>query len=186
VSLTTIWQQVTGPGTVAFADASLADTTATLSASGNYTLRLAANDSAVATFDDVSFTGQGMAPIESWRVAQFGADANNPAIAGDNADIDRDDITNLVEYALNLDPHANSLHQLPISSRDGNTLSLTYRRNIGATDVTVVVEASDDLNSWSPAGVSELVLSNDGQTQIIEASIATAPERCYLRVRVTH
>lgn len=188
VSLNTAWQQASGPGTAAFADASVVDTTVSVDSSGSYVVRLSANDSAVATFDDATFSATvDNPPIEIWRAAQFGPDANNPTIAGDDADPDGDGLSNLIEYALNLDPHTHSQSQLPVSSRDETTLWLTYRKRIGATDVTLLVQGSQDLNSWSAAGISEVVVSDDdGETQVIRASISTALERRYLRVRVTH
>ena len=39
-----------------------------------------------------------------WRKNKFGADADNPLIAGPNADPDHDGIANALEYAFNLDP----------------------------------------------------------------------------------
>lgn len=51
--LTSSWSLVSGPGTVSFADASSADTSATFSNPGNYRLRLTASDTQVEAFDEV-------------------------------------------------------------------------------------------------------------------------------------
>jgi len=51
--LTTTWSKVSGPGTVTFANPNSPATTATFSKAGSYTLRLTANDSALASSDDV-------------------------------------------------------------------------------------------------------------------------------------
>jgi hypothetical protein len=51
---TSSWSLVSGPGTVTFGDASAADTTATFSAAGTYSLRLTATDSALTAADDVT------------------------------------------------------------------------------------------------------------------------------------
>jgi hypothetical protein len=56
VSLTNLWTKLTGPGTVVFADASSADTTADFSAPGTYTLRLTAADGEFSVSDDVTVT----------------------------------------------------------------------------------------------------------------------------------
>ena len=53
-ALATTWSQVSGPGTVTFADASAVDTTATFSSAGNYVLRLAADDSEQTALDEVT------------------------------------------------------------------------------------------------------------------------------------
>jgi hypothetical protein len=55
-AVTTSWSIVSGPGTVTFANASAVDTTASFSAPGSYILRLTANDSLLATSDEVSIT----------------------------------------------------------------------------------------------------------------------------------
>ncbi|NIM60047.1 MAG: hypothetical protein GTO16_14085, partial [Candidatus Aminicenantes bacterium] len=53
-AVTTTWSQVSGPGTVIFADASVVDTTASFSAAGTYVLRLTADDTELFTFDELS------------------------------------------------------------------------------------------------------------------------------------
>jgi len=55
-SLSTTWSQVSGPGTVTFANAAAVDTTVTFSAIGVYVLRLTADDGALSAFDEVSIT----------------------------------------------------------------------------------------------------------------------------------
>jgi PKD repeat protein len=55
-TLTAAWTKVSGPGTVTFANASAAATSATFSAAGTYTLRLAADDSVLTASDDVTVT----------------------------------------------------------------------------------------------------------------------------------
>jgi len=53
-SVTTTWSKVSGPGTVTFANPAAKATTASFSASGSYTLRLTASDSALSASDDIS------------------------------------------------------------------------------------------------------------------------------------
>jgi hypothetical protein len=53
---TSTWSKVSGPGTVIFANAKAVDTTATVSASGTYVLRLTASDGALTASDDVAMT----------------------------------------------------------------------------------------------------------------------------------
>jgi K319-like protein len=50
------WSKVSGPGTVTFADASAAATTASFSIAGDYVLRLTASDGEFAVFDELSIT----------------------------------------------------------------------------------------------------------------------------------
>ncbi|MEO8136003.1 MAG: Ig-like domain-containing protein, partial [Betaproteobacteria bacterium] len=74
-TLTYTWTKVSGPGTVTFASATSATTTATFSAAGSYVLRLTANDSALSGSADVTITvnavGVGnQAPVVSAGAAQ--------------------------------------------------------------------------------------------------------------------
>lgn len=55
-TLTYLWSVVSGPGTVNFANPSAAQTTATFTQAGVYTLRLTASDGAVTGFNDLSVT----------------------------------------------------------------------------------------------------------------------------------
>jgi RHS repeat-associated protein len=55
-SLTTVWSQDSGPGTVTFANANAPSTTATFPVAGAYVLRLTANDGALAGFATVAIT----------------------------------------------------------------------------------------------------------------------------------
>ena len=55
-SLTTMWEKLSGPGSVTFGDASQLSTTATFSIAGSYTLRLTADDGALTNFSDVVIT----------------------------------------------------------------------------------------------------------------------------------
>jgi hypothetical protein len=55
-AVTTAWTQVSGPGTVTFADPAAAETTATFSAAGIYVLRLTGDDGELSAGDDVTLT----------------------------------------------------------------------------------------------------------------------------------
>ncbi len=126
------------------------------------------------------------APIEVWRVANFGGDSGNVAIAGDLADPDSDGLANLLEYALNLDPK--TVSRGPILGRERGFLTLTYRRKLAAADVTFTVEEClnlADVNSWSDATASEEIVSDDGITQVIKAKVSVGAESAhFVRLRV--
>jgi PKD repeat protein len=55
-TVTQLWTEVSGPGDVTFAGATLVDTTATFSMAGTYVLRLTASDGALSAFDEVTVT----------------------------------------------------------------------------------------------------------------------------------
>ncbi|HZB47296.1 MAG TPA: putative Ig domain-containing protein, partial [Pyrinomonadaceae bacterium] len=70
-ALTTGWTKVSGPGDVAFADASAASTTATFGAAGVYVLRLSASDSELTSGDELTVTVE---PRNLAPVVEAGAD----------------------------------------------------------------------------------------------------------------
>ena len=70
----TTWTEVSGPGTVTFANAAAVDTTASFSTDGTYVLRLAANDGALTTTDDVTVTVQPAPPVNQPPAVNAGPD----------------------------------------------------------------------------------------------------------------
>ena len=88
-------------------------------------------------------------PIDVWRVAHFGANANVPAIAGDLADPDHDGIANVAEYALGLDPLTSGAVTNPTFGSANGYLTLTFTRPLSATDVSYIVQVSGDLATWN-------------------------------------
>ncbi len=73
-SLTTAWSQVSGPGTVSFANAASTTTTATFGTDGVYVLRLTANDGDLVSSDDISITVNPEPPVNQAPVVSAGAD----------------------------------------------------------------------------------------------------------------
>jgi hypothetical protein len=73
-AFTTAWTVVSGPGTVTFANANAASTTATFSVAGTYTLRLTANDSDKSASDDVVVTVNPAVPVNQPPVVNAGPD----------------------------------------------------------------------------------------------------------------
>lgn len=88
--------------------------------------------------------------------------------APDNNDDDQDGLVNLLEYSLGTNPLSASQPQQPSQSitsiNSSNYLSLTFRRRIGVSDVTYMVEASSDLavGSWLPQPVQHGAAVDNG------------------------
>lgn len=188
-SLTTLWNTHGGAGLAAFANGGAIDTGVSFPVSGAYTLRLTANDGDVTTFDDTTanVTSEGLSAIETWRQEKFGAAASNPAIAGNGADPDLDGIINLFEYALNLDPHkAEVLPTLPWCEMTDGNLSILYRRNLTATDLTYSVQGSSDMTAWTAVPVTDSMVSENGQTRVMRSTLTTPPStpRYFLRLMI--
>jgi len=93
----------------------------------------------------------------AWRVSRFVPDELiDSSVSGDGTDPDGDGITNLMEYALDLDPKVASVAGMPTMASTNGYLTLIYRKNKQATDITYLVEATGALNSdsWSTNGLT--------------------------------
>ncbi|HWC59876.1 MAG TPA: hypothetical protein VHC44_09300, partial [Verrucomicrobiae bacterium] len=86
----------------------------------------------------------------TWKLAHFGADANDPAVAGDNADPDGDGIPNILEYAFGSDPMVADANKPLIGTIGSNYFQLQFNRNTLATDLTYSAEAAFGFpGTWS-------------------------------------
>jgi hypothetical protein len=89
-------------------------------------------------------------PYDLWKFSHFGANANNPAIAGNTADPTGDGIINILKYALALDPNAADTNRPVAGSIVSNHFQLRFDRNAFATDLSYTVMAAASLTgSWS-------------------------------------
>ena len=86
--LTTTWSKVSGPGTVTFANANTASTSATFTEAGVYVLRLTANDSELGSSDDVTITieAANLAPIVNAGADQTITLPSNASLSGSVTD----------------------------------------------------------------------------------------------------
>lgn len=123
-------------------------------------------------------------PIEAWRQAEFGDDANTPGIADDDADVEADGIVNLVEYALALDPHVSSQHLLPSAVMEESVIRFTWRRNVLATDVTYEVQTSSDNLDWTTVTPLNEIIGTDGGAEIVRSTLPRTGNRQFVRLRV--
>lgn len=73
----------------------------------------------------------------------------NEVIGSPNGDPDRDGITNLLEFALNGNPHLADSTILPFLEVNGNVLTLSFNRPAAAMGITYITEFSTDLINWS-------------------------------------
>jgi hypothetical protein len=101
-------------------------------------------------------------------------------------DLDGDNISNLIEYALHLDPLISDAVGLPRVGREGNFVTLTYTQVTTAGDINYVVEKSGDLMSWVAANPQNETISTVGNIQTIKAKIDIGTNtHLFVRLRVT-
>ena len=126
--------------------------------------------------------------LAKWRQKFFNAqELNNPAISGDDADPDGDGISNLLEYAFNLDPRQPSPANQIRTSADATYFSIIYPRALAAADLTFVIERSSDLRTWTVVAPVNSILADDGQTQTVKSGVAiNGAATIFLRLRVSH
>ena len=86
--------------------------------------------------------------IDAWKLAYFGTNANNPAIAGDSADPQHDGIVNLLAYAYAFNPTVANTNPFT-GSLFGNQFQLHFPRNTSANDITFIVQSSTNLIAWT-------------------------------------
>ena len=128
-------------------------------------------------------------PLDAWRFAQFGAQANNSALTALLADPDDDGWNNLLEYALNLRPALPDTSPLVYDFAtvgQERFLRLTVPKNLHAIGISYSVQATADLmdpDSWSNSG---LVVEEDSASMLrVRDNVAVGPGITrFMRVRV--
>lgn len=129
-------------------------------------------------------------PFDIWAYVKFRATIDAAA------DPDGDGFTNLEEYAYGLDPlvknTASAAPQVALASYgDGSAVTATFTKNTLATDVTLVVEVSDDLVTWTFGDTATQTVSTtdlgSNVSRLVVRDLATTATtaRRFLRVRVT-
>ena len=132
--------------------------------------------------------------LDAPTVITLGDWAAQKGLVGDNAlpdaDPDRDGMSNLMEYFLGLDPTQSGGtggSSMTLSNGPSNTMSMTYRRAKGLTNVDSAVQTSGDLSSttWGTNGVQETVVDK-GTHEEVTATVTNQPgeTRMFMRLRV--
>ncbi|MFC7335955.1 LamG-like jellyroll fold domain-containing protein [Haloferula chungangensis] len=115
---------------------------------------------------------------EDWRDLYFGT-TENSGTAADDYDANFDGEDNLLEFATGQDPFANTFADISLSLEAGS-IEFRYVRSSSAIGdgIQFIVEWSDTLapESWSNAGVTDIVDPFDPGSGDLQNRIATIPE----------
>jgi hypothetical protein len=109
-----------------------------------------------------------IAPIVAWREYYFNFDLAYEPVAGDNANPAGDGIPNLLKYAFGLDPSVTENSGLPVVTAPDGFLQVSFNLQSADTDITYIVETSDDLVNWTKGSTYSATsgnLPNNGDTQ---------------------
>ncbi|MDP1579052.1 MAG: pectinesterase family protein [Candidatus Didemnitutus sp.] len=151
---------------------------------GDYAVELvSANGNTVVSLNYTLAVGAALTPSESWRSTHFGL-TTNTGNAADTADPDADGLTNLVEYALGLDPLTATNAGLPQLAANESEWTYTYTRPADRTDLTYAVEFSTDLANWTANGVThERTATGTTETWRGRVPLSTGP-RVFFRLKL--
>jgi len=137
---------------------------------------------------------------DAWKIAHGLDPFNNTGVNSAIGNPSGDGISNLMKYALNLDPQLKQAGKLPYTTKavniaDSKTyLIFNYRRIIGGGGLTYIVETSTNLTGWSSTNSDLEEISAtpdaDGVTQDVQVrvhpSISMLPAGSkFIRLRVT-
>ena len=111
-----------------------------------------------------------------WQQSEFGQNASNPAIAGANADPERDGLPNLAEYVTNHDPDKADgsiplgMEILPAVGANPPSIQLEFQKRKGFVDGQLILQSTTTLGSpaWvdhDPAALNPIITDIDGLTE---------------------
>lgn len=122
---------------------------------------------------------------DSWEAANSLATGDGAGQNGAFGDPDGDKIPNVLEFAINSDPHDSTQDGVPfvaegVDPSDGKTyLEFTYRRRIATPGISYTVETSADCVSWTSNAsfyqqIGGSLATGDGVTESIKVRVLPA------------
>ncbi|MGA0854005.1 MAG: alpha-amylase family glycosyl hydrolase [Luteolibacter sp.] len=140
--------------------------------------------------DTVTLTAA-LTPIETWRQLHFGSPENTGLGADENI-VANDGMSNLMKYALGINPSTPGINGAPTAIREDGLLKFTFTRRRDATDITYLVEGTSDLASdWTTLYSSAQSAYEGGQNESTPVTVpdnppaGSTPSRRFMRLKVT-
>jgi len=122
---------------------------------------------------------------QAWRQQKFGAEWNNDAISGNNADPDNDGIVNLMERAFDGDPNSPDPIILPRIDPTQPPLSIIFRKAKAATDLSIEIQESTDLVQWQTVADTSVLVSQDSSSETRRFTTSSAAgDRRFVRLKI--
>jgi hypothetical protein len=180
------WELVSGPGGVAFYDETTATPEVTFSQPGTYQLALTAANPLGETRRLLAVeVAPNPAFLADWQTLAWPGIAD-PEVTGPQKDPDHDGLSNLLEWALHLDPNAPDAFA-PTLEMGTSTLEFTYtRRKTAPGEVIFSLEWSETLDDpWSAEGViTDAPVEVDETTERVRVTVPATGERRFVRLRI--
>jgi hypothetical protein len=124
-----------------------------------------------------------LAPIQLWRLQWFGITGDS-GVATDTAIATSDGMPNLLKYALGLDPLVPAANPI-IGDVSTGYLRLTVPRNPNATDVTFLIEVTDNLTTpWTTNGTT-VDQNTPTLLQVHDNTPVSSSAAGFIRLRIT-
>jgi Ca2+-binding RTX toxin-like protein len=98
-----------------------------------------------------------MLSLASWQQKYFPSSSVDPTTFG-NQDNGNTGIRNILRYAFGLNAQNPNGNGRPVFQIVGGHLCVSYREPVSVTDINYSVEVSDDLVTWSGAGVEPVII----------------------------
>jgi regulation of enolase protein 1 (concanavalin A-like superfamily) len=179
------WSTLHSPGPLVFSHPTGSATFATPPLSGEYAIRLTADDGDAKTYLDFLFSAT-LPPYQDWL---YHHQLSSHPLSAEMEDADQDGLLNILEYAFNLPgniPGGSPVTYLPTEDVSGPFLRITVPKNPAAVDMRYAVQATSDLgdpSSWTNEG---LIIELDTPTalRVRDYVPMTSGGRRFMRVRV--
>ena len=121
-------------------------------------------------------------PFDTWRFVNFSnSELSNPAISSETADPDGDQLANLLEYAIALNPRISSISPVT-AAQSGGYLTIASPKNTAATDILWTAEVTGDLTTWQSLLPTVNTPSNFAASDFVRSDEAA---QRFIRLKIT-